>query len=54
MYGGMNMPIPDTLINLFGDDESFKETGYAYIFGLKGSEENYKSNTVNKEESKNV
>jgi len=51
MYGGMDLPIPNILINLF-NDENFKIYGYAYLFGLKGcgdnnNQENNKENIEN-------
>lgn len=35
MYSGINKHIPNTFINLFANDDSFKEIGYAYLIGLK-------------------
>lgn len=42
MYSGINKEIPNTFINLFAGDESFKEIGYAYLLGLKSEFKNEK------------
>lgn len=38
MYSGINKEIPGVLINVFADDEAFKEIGYAFVLGLKSED----------------
>ena len=47
MYSGLNKEIPDVIINVFADDESFKEIGYAYILGLKSEIKNNREEKTN-------
>lgn len=49
MYCGINKEVPNTFINLFADDENFKEIGYAYLLGLKAK---LKDKNDQKEEKK--